>query len=75
MKATDHLKMPELVNSRYTVYLSEEEMERYGELKKSWYSNCRMAISQPPMRRPSPEAVANGKRGGIFRCRGCHHNP
>ena len=34
MKATDHLKMPELVNSRYTVYLSEEEMERYGELKK-----------------------------------------
>ena len=34
MKATDHLKMPELVNSRYTVYLSEKEMERYGELKK-----------------------------------------
>ena len=34
MKATDHLKMPELVNSRYTVYLSEREMERYGELKK-----------------------------------------
>lgn len=34
MKATDHLKMPELVNSRYTVYLSEKEMERYGALKK-----------------------------------------
>lgn len=34
MKATDHLKMPELVNSQYTVYLSEKEMERYGELKK-----------------------------------------
>lgn len=34
MKAADHLKMPELVNSRYTVYLSEKEMERYGELKK-----------------------------------------
>ena len=34
MKATYHLKMPELVNSRYTVYLSEKEMERYGELKK-----------------------------------------
>lgn len=29
MKATDHLKMSELVNSRYTVYLSEKEMERY----------------------------------------------
>ena len=34
MKATDHLKMPELVNSEYTVYLSEKEMERYEKLKK-----------------------------------------
>ena len=34
MKSTDHLRMPELVNSRYTVYLSEEERERYEELKK-----------------------------------------
>ena len=34
MKSTDHLQMPELVNSRYTVYLSEKEQERYEELKK-----------------------------------------
>ena len=34
MKSTDHLQMPELVNSRYTVYLSETEREKYEELKK-----------------------------------------
>ena len=34
MKSTDHLRMPELVNSRYTVYLSETEREKYEELKK-----------------------------------------
>ena len=34
MKATDHLWMPELINSRYTVYLSEKENSRYEELKE-----------------------------------------
>lgn len=34
MKSTDHLRMPELVNSRYTVYLSERENSRYAELKE-----------------------------------------
>lgn len=34
MKATDHLKMPELISSNYTVYLSEEEVKRYNELKE-----------------------------------------
>ncbi len=34
MKSTDHLQMPELVNSRYTVYLSEKEQEKYEGLKK-----------------------------------------
>ena len=34
MKSTDHLQMPELVESRYTVYLSETEWEKYEELKK-----------------------------------------
>ena len=34
MKSTDHLQMPELVNSRYMVYLSEEEMQRYVSLKQ-----------------------------------------
>ena len=34
MKSTDHLTMPELVNSNYEVYLDEKEKERYEELKK-----------------------------------------
>lgn len=34
MKATDHLKMPELVNSEYMVYLDEHERDVYEEMKK-----------------------------------------
>ena len=34
MKSTDHLQMPELINSRYMVYLSEKEDSRYAELKE-----------------------------------------
>ena len=34
MKSTDHLKMPELVSSRYEVELSDAEWNRYEELKK-----------------------------------------
>lgn len=34
MKSTDHLRMPELVSSRYTVYLSEVEEQRYAALKQ-----------------------------------------
>lgn len=34
MKSTDHLKMPELVNSEYAVELDEAEREKYEELKK-----------------------------------------
>ena len=34
MKSADHLQMPELINSRYTVYLSEKEDSRYADLKK-----------------------------------------
>lgn len=34
MKSTDHLQMPELINSRYAVYLSEKEDSRYADLKK-----------------------------------------
>ena len=34
MKSTDHLRMPELVNSRHTVYLSAEEERRYAALKQ-----------------------------------------
>lgn len=34
MKSTDHLQMPELVSSRYTVYLSGKEDSHYADLKK-----------------------------------------
>ncbi len=33
MKATDHLKMPELVSSEHKVYMSEAEREKYRKLK------------------------------------------
>ncbi len=33
MKSTDHLQMPELLSSQYEVRLSDEEAERYRELK------------------------------------------
>ena len=34
MKATDHLKMPELISSRYTVHMDEEERRLYDTLKR-----------------------------------------
>lgn len=34
MKATDHLKMPELISAAYMVQLSENEKEKYDRLKK-----------------------------------------
>ena len=34
MKSTDHLRMPELVSSEYTVFLSDEEREHYEKLKR-----------------------------------------
>jgi len=34
MKATDHLKMPELISSEYTVQLTEKQKENYEKLKK-----------------------------------------
>ncbi len=34
MKATNHLKMPELISTQYEVELSEEEKKKYEELKK-----------------------------------------
>jgi SNF2 family DNA or RNA helicase len=33
MKATDHLQMPELISTEYSVYLSEGEMQRYVDMK------------------------------------------
>ena len=34
MKSTDHLKMPELVNSRYMVHLDEPELVKYERMKR-----------------------------------------
>jgi len=34
MKATDHLKMPELISIRFEVKLSDDEKKKYEELKK-----------------------------------------
>ena len=34
IRAADHLKMPELVNSEYVVQLSDSEKEKYTELKR-----------------------------------------
>lgn len=33
MKAADHLKMPELVNTKYVVHLSEKEKKKYEDMK------------------------------------------
>lgn len=33
MKAADHLKMPELINTKYMVYLSEKEKKKYEDMK------------------------------------------
>ena len=35
MKSADHLKMPELVNSRYMVHLDEPELEKYERMKRN----------------------------------------
>ena len=35
MKVEEHLKMPKLINSEYTVYLSDEERAHYNELAKN----------------------------------------
>lgn len=34
MKSTDYLKMPELISAEYTVRLSDQEKERYEEMKR-----------------------------------------
>lgn len=33
MKGTDHLKMPELINSEYMVYMDEDECRKYEQMK------------------------------------------
>ena len=36
MKSTDHIKMPELVSSEYSVYLDPDEQDTYDEMKKQF---------------------------------------
>ena len=36
MKSTDHIKMPELVSSEYSVYLDPNEQDTYDEMKKQF---------------------------------------
>lgn len=52
MKSTDHLKMPELITSQYEVQLSEEETQRYEELKATLYWRSRKEKSPQPMQHP-----------------------
>ena len=35
MRATDHLKMPQLISSAYSVKMSDDEREKYDEMKES----------------------------------------
>ena len=39
MKSTDHLQMPELINSEYTVRLSDSEQEDYEDMKRELVLN------------------------------------
>ena len=41
MKATDHLKMPELISTNHTVYLSDSEQKKYDEM-------CQQLVLQMP---------------------------
>ena len=46
MKAADHLSMPELVSTEYTVQLSDKEREKYDRLKKDQIgrASCRERV-------------------------------
>ena len=71
MKSTDHLRMPELVNSRYTVYLSEKEQERYEELKKDLVLQLPDGdISSRQCGGPFREAVGRWRTGPYIRIQG-----
>ena len=36
MKAMDHLNMPELIETRYPVYMDENEQAQYDEMREDW---------------------------------------
>ena len=53
MKSTDHLKMPELISSEYSVRLSDEERKRYEEMKKTSFLIC--PTVRLPLRMPQAQ--------------------
>ena len=44
MKSADHLQMPKLVSSEYTVRLSEDEQKKYTDLKQELVLSLEMCI-------------------------------
>ena len=62
MKSTDHLKMPELINSQYMVHLSEEERQRYEELKRDLVLSPSMERLRRLTQHPHRENCADGQR-------------
>lgn len=50
MKSTDHLKMPEMISTKYEVELSDSEKKKYEELeKRPHFFSCQTERLLPPM--------------------------
>ena len=65
MKSADHLKMPELVNSRYMVHLDEPELEKYERIEAEPSFTAAGRGSDGRERGGFVrEVVPDGKRGG-----------
>lgn len=63
MRAIDHLKMPELIFTRYTVRLSEEEFQRYRILKQNLIlelAGCEVTAANAAVLTGKLEQLANG---------------
>ena len=74
MKSTDYLKMPELINTEYTVSMSEDEAAQYEKLKKELTMN----VGEDEEITAANAAVLSGKltqlaNGAIYDdCGNCH---
>ena len=55
MKCTDHLKMPELINSQYEVVLSDDERKQYERLK----SELVLTLSDEEITAPNAASLTN----------------
>lgn len=63
MRAIDHLKMPELIFTRYTVRLSDEEFHRYRILKQNLIlelADCEVTAANAAVLTGKLEQLANG---------------